>query len=373
MKILHIAECAGGVERYLQLLIPLLKKLGFRQSLLCSNMFTLSKFCDNIDEVFTTDMQRTISPLSISKTIREIRQRIISLNPDIIYCHSSIAGFYGRMASLGLCRKIVYNPHGWSFNMLSKAAPMYLCIERIMANITDMIVCISKAERKSALDRKVVDVNKLCLIENGIDINQVREAQPIMREKLGIPKDAYVVGMVGRIAEQKSPDIFVKAAKIILQNIPNAFFIIVGDGLQREKIEKISQEDCAIPLLITGWVDNPYQYLKIFDVAMLLSRWEGFGYSIVEYMAAGVPLVATNVDAIPTIVSNGSDGILVEKDDYQEAARSVIKIHNDITSAEKFKRNALLKVSREYSVQRVAYQHAEMFEKLVNEVTYSYC
>lgn len=107
-----------------------------------------------------------------------------------------------------------------------------------------------------------------------------------------IPEDAYVVGMVGRISPQKAPDVFVKMAKLVKDEIPNAHFVIVGSGNQEAEIRKYAEENkFADSLHITGWVDDPMSYVELFDVACLLSRWEGFGLALPEYF---IEYLATN-------------------------------------------------------------------------------
>ncbi len=117
-------------------------------------------------------------------------------------------------------------------------------------------------------------------------------------------------------------------------------------------------------LVITSWTDEPYSYLKVFDVAMLLSRWEGFGLAVVEYMAAEKNVVATNIDAIPTLVNDGVDGLLVEVDNPQDAADKVLWLYRHPKEAEEMKSKALKKVIENYDISRVVDQHIEMFEEL---------
>ena len=90
------------------------------------------------------------------------------------------------------------------------------------------------------------------------------------RSKLNIPVEAYVIGMVGRISYGKGPDLFVKAAALIKNKIPNAFFVIVGEGEERSSIENLlSEMGLKEDFLITGWVSNPMEYIQLFDQAML--------------------------------------------------------------------------------------------------------
>lgn len=116
-SILHIAECAGGVERYLQMLMPRLEQRGFRQYFVCSLNYDKHRYQDMVDGVEQIDMRQTFSPLQVVKKIRLIRKIIKHRHPDIVYCHSSFAGGLGRMATAGLSCKVVYNPHGWAFNI----------------------------------------------------------------------------------------------------------------------------------------------------------------------------------------------------------------------------------------------------------------
>lgn len=117
MKILHIAECAGGVERYLAMLMPLLEKMGVSQYFLCSRNYDKKKFGQIIDGVEQMDLRQNFSPFYVIKKIFQIRRWIKNIAPDILYCHSSFAGGLGRIAALGIGCKVVYNPHGWAFNI----------------------------------------------------------------------------------------------------------------------------------------------------------------------------------------------------------------------------------------------------------------
>lgn len=240
---------------------------------------------------------------------------------------------------------------------------VYRALELLLAHSTDKIVCISKAEYLSAIQNGIDDGRKLEVIENGINVKAVQEAKAVKRKDFGIPDDAFVIGMIGRLSPQKAPDVFIKAAKIISHEIPNTYYIIVGSGEEEREIKQYAEEN-GLHLLVTGWTDAPYSYLKIFDVAVLLSRWEGFGLAIVEYMAAGKNFVATNVDAIPTIVEDGVDGVLVNVDSPHEVADKVRYFYTHPVEAARMRDRAKEKVVRKYDISRVVQQHKEMFRKL---------
>ena len=367
MKITHILECAGGVERYLEMLIPRLKKEEYEQTIICSHSVNLDKLKESADGFYVTDMRQTFNPIAVLKIIRQVRRAIIASKPNIVYCHSSFAGVFGRLAAIGTHCKVVYNPHGWAFNMRNTSSMklrVFRTLEQLLAHFTDMIVCISEAEFESAIDNHISSEDKLELIPNGIDIEAVRSSMGVSRSELGITDDAFVVGMIGRLSAQKAPDVFIRAAEIIHKEIPNSAFIIVGDGEQREEIEDFAQQH-GLHLVVTGWTDKPYSYLKAFNVAMLLSRWEGFGLAIAEYMAAEKNVVEARADAIPSLIEDGKDGFLVDIDHPEQAADKVLWLHNHPNEAEKMRQKALRKAKSTYDINRVVKQHINMFNELI--------
>lgn len=363
MRILHIVECAGGVERYLEMVVPRLAADGIEQEIVCSHSVDTSKLEKSVKKCVVTDMRQTFNPMAVVKIIGQVRKAIKEYQPDIVYCHSSFAGVFGRIAALGSKCKVVYNPHGWAFNRQKKSDVIFEVIERLLAKCTDRIVCISEAEKQSAITHRITSEDKLMLIPNGIDIDAVRSAVPIDRKLLGINENAFVVGMIGRLSTQKAPDVFIRASKLIHDQIPNSAFIIVGDGDERVSVESYAKEN-DLNLVVAGWTDEPYRYLKDFDVAMLLSRWEGFGLAVVEYMAAEKNVVATRIDAIPTLIDDKQDGLLVNADDPQDAAEKVLWLHAHPENAATMRDKALRKVQEKYDIQRVINQHIAMFNQL---------
>lgn len=372
MRILHIAECAGGVDRYLSMLMPMLKKHGLTQYLICSQNYDKEKYEKIVDGVKQTDMKQSFSPLYAVRKVLELRKEIKAVCPDVVYCHSSFAGGLGRLAALGLPCKVVYNPHGWAFQMKGSRwkAFVYLIIERLLAKRTDRIVCISDFERLAGVWRKVARPEKMEVIFNGIDLGEVTrqvESSSLTRESLGIEADAFVVGMVGRITMQKAPDVFVNMAAEVIKREPKAHFIIVGGGDGRQALERqIERKELTGRVVIIDWTDRPLAYAALFDVAVLLSRWEGFGLVLAEYMKLGKPIVATSVDAIPDLIVDHENGLLVSPENAMEAADAVMEIHDDKKLKGYMVRKGTERVNVLYDMERVATQHVQMLRKLVS-------
>lgn len=240
-------------------------------------------------------------------------------------------------------------------------------IEKMAAPFCEKIICISDAEKQSALEKKVCRDDKLQVIFNGVDIEayDCSEHGKVKRADLNIPEDAFVVGMVGRISPQKAPDIFVKMAKLLKEEIPNAHFIIVGNGNQEAEIKKYAEDNgFSENLHITGWVNDPMSYVELFDVACLLSRWEGFGLALPEYMMAGKPIVASRVDAIPNIIRDGENGLLVEADDATGASEAVLRIYRDGNLKDKLVAQGLKDVHNRFNSRRVSEEHGVLFENM---------
>lgn len=370
MKILHIVQATGGgVEKYVYTFLKNVDRTKFENHLLYSKLVEFENFLPLLAGVKRLPMRRSIG-LSDIKNIFLYRKEIKKIRPDVIYCHSSKAGAVGRLASLGLGIKTVYNAHGWAFNMQCPAIMryLYLFIEWFLAFFSDRIVCISQYELDCAKRYHIGNEKKLRLIYNGVDISAMENdmaASPLTRERLGIPSDAFVVGMNGRISQQKAPDVFVQMAAMLKKHISKAYFLVVGDGTQRdEMIELFARnglEDCYS---ITGWVKDTAPYMKLIDVAVLMSRWEGFGLALCDYMVAGVPIVATNVDAIPELVNDGKNGFLVNQDDAGAACSAVLKLYNDPGLRMQFAENGKKIVYEKFDMKRTVSQHEELFDSL---------
>lgn len=368
IRILHVAQAAGGVDRYIRMLLKYLDKDRFENILVCSQDFNKEDYNGLVDYFEQIEMMRAIGKSDL-KAIRAVRKLIKIYNPDIVYAHSSKAGAIARIADIGFKNRCVYNPHGWAFNMRCSTMKrkMYIAIERMAAPFCDKIICISDAEKQSALDKKICREDKLEVIFNGVDIEAYENGThgAVKRKDLNIPEDAFIVGMVGRVSSQKAPDVFVKMAKQVKNKVPNSHFIIVGGGDQEAEIKKYARDNAFLDCLhITSWVDNPMSYVELFDVACLLSRWEGFGLALPEYMMAGKPIVASRVDAIPNIIRDGENGLLVEVDDVTGASEAVLRIYSD----EKLK-NVLIKVgletvNKKYDARRVSNETDKLFEEL---------
>ncbi len=365
--VLHVAEAAGGVEKYLTMLLSKWNYTDVHHHIVASVDFENSAIKEYAESFrVIPSMCNSINLKRDLLSIAHLRRYIKQVQPDVVYAHSSKAGLYARLACVGLRVKVIYNPHGWAFNMSGSAFKrnLYQFIEMTLGVLTDKIVLISPAEYISCKKCHIVSEHKMRLISNGIDIDKTSEnLEAASQLPLNIiPDNSFVIGMIGRPSRQKATDVFVEVAKELKKHIPNAFFIIVGDGPDRKELEEqINSSGLEKSFYITGWVDNTELYLSKFNIAVLLSRWEGFGLVLAEYMVARKPIVATNVDAIPFVVEDGKDGLLVPVDNKEKAFEAILKLYKDEKLRNSLITHASETVGKKFSIYRVCKEHYDLF------------
>ena len=370
IRVVHIAQASGGVACYIEMLLRHIDNNKYENILICSQDYDVDVFKPLVKHIDVVEMDRKITGRDMA-VVWKLFKLLWYYRPDIVYCHSSKAGAVGRMAALFAPGKVIYNAHGWAFNMRvhKRARWFYRFVETRLTSFCKRVICISNFEGKSALKYHVVNEKKLRVIFNGVEIDEIRKNiknSRVTREQFGIPEGVPIIGMVGRISEQKAPDTFIRMAEKISLKLPDAHFMIVGDGENKDNIERmISNRNLQNIVHITGWVSNPNDYMALFDVGVLLSRWEGFGLVICEYMAAGIPLVSTKTDAIPDLVEDGVNGLLVDIDDEHNAAGAVLRILNDETLRSKLIENGTRVVEEKFSIERVAKEHEALFEEIL--------
>lgn len=367
IKIMHIVQSPGGVARYLSMYLKYSDKNRFEHILICSLDYKMEKMESLVEHIEYLSMGRQISIINDAKGIWAIRKFIKKYMPDVIYAHSSKAGALGRLADVGFKNIVLYNPHGWAFNMNDISAikkKVYALIEKVLSYKTDMIIAISAWEKESAAKYKICCSDKIHIIPSGVDVCLYDEKQgryDLNRSKLNIPVEAYVIGMVGRISYGKGPDLFVKAAALIKNKIPNAFFVIVGEGEERSSIENLlSEMGLKEDFPITGWVSNPMEYIQLFDQAMLLTRWEGFGLVLTEYMLAEKPIITTRVGAVPDLMQHGKNGVMIDVGDIEGIAEASYKLYTDNEYRQTLVSNGRLTVRNRYDVRCTVKEHERL-------------
>jgi glycosyltransferase involved in cell wall biosynthesis len=261
-------------------------------------------------------MKRAPWPWQIARAVWEIRELLKKEKPDVLFLCSTTAGLLGSVAGRllkieNLKLKIVYRIGGWAFRDPRSFWKNWLILmaEKLTAPLKDLIVVNSEIDRELALKYKIAPPERIIKIYNGIDSNSLKFLPPE-------PKKEKIVGCVANFYKTKGLEYLIEAARVI-----NAQFKIIGDGKLRPQLEGlIKKYHLENKVFLAGRIPDAYKYLKAFDVFVLPSLKEGFPWIILEAIAAEIPIVATNVGAVPEILPKE---FLVNPGDAQALAKKI--------------------------------------------------
>jgi len=321
IHIAHVVEAAaGGVARHLIDLVSGLDSTEFRCSLYLSfgrpdswrgPLRVLGEAGHKLREI---SMARVPDPRVVKALAEWARRDRI----DILHLHSAKAGYLGRLAAQSAGIPAVYTPHAFPFQRTTDPLrPLYRLIERRLAARTAKIICVSPGEREEAMLAGLPE-DKLAVIPNGIDPARWTPALPkeraAARRALGINDEEVVIGAMARLAPQKGIDLLVQAAEDVLPDFPQARFLIWGDGPQRESLIALARRLRLPRVQFVGETREPARAYAAMDVFCNPSRWEGCPYSVLEAMARGLPVVASDIAGHAHLIADGESGVLCESD-----------------------------------------------------------
>ncbi|MEW6378178.1 MAG: glycosyltransferase family 4 protein [bacterium] len=253
-------------------------------------------------------------------------------NPRIIvHTNSSKAGILGRMAAAAAgigC--IVHTVHGFGFHDYQRplARKLYIFLEKAAARVSTRIIFVSRANLKLAQKLGICRrIGHGRVIRCGIDLHRFfRDRDQVMQEQGAMKEDSSpLIGMVACFKPQKSPLDFIRMAERVSRVFPKARFMMVGDGQLRPQIRSLAQRlSLSDRLVLAGWREDVERILPELDVLVLTSLWEGLPLVLVEATAAGIPIVATDIDGNREIVRNGINGYVVPPRNPAAMAERVI-------------------------------------------------
>jgi glycosyltransferase involved in cell wall biosynthesis len=257
--------------------------------------------------------------------------------PQIVHTHTSKAGILGRWAArLAGCPIVVHTPHGhvfWGYFGPFRTS-LFIFLEKWTAFLTDRIILLTKQEKKDHLRFGIAPENKFVTIHSGVrleDFSKRSTDEMInMRKDLGLPRDALVVGTVGRLTPVKGQRFLIEAAQDIISTHPRTFFVFLGNGeLRPEFLKRASESNIGPNILFLGWRPDVARVMSVFDIFVLPSLNEGMGKVLVEAMAAGKPIIASGIGGITDLVVDGLNGILVPPANSRALAREIRNLLDD--------------------------------------------
>ncbi len=206
----------------------------------------------------------------------------------------------------------------------------YVTLEKIGFNLAHINICVSPRDRDKALSHGLGHFDDYRIVRSGVSFDEFRAARGSgieARRKLGISAGAKVVGSVMRFCPEKAPDIYVRVAAEVIKTKPESIFILVGDGPLRKQTEDlIDSMRLGDNIILLGSRSDVVDILPAFDVFLITSRTEGLPRALLESLAAGVPVVSTNVGGIHELIDDGRNGFLSDEGDIDSLATNVNKI-----------------------------------------------
>ena len=261
---------------------------------------------------------------------------------DIVHVHTPIASIYGRLLKLKFKNlKTIYTAHGYHF---LKGGPklgwiIYYPIEKMMAKLTDVTITINKEDYEIT---KTKLKPKKCYLVNGVglDLNQYKplskEKQGFKRKELGLEKDDFVVIMIAELNENKNHIQLIKAMELLKDKYPNIKAISIGEGHKFEELQQeINNRGLKNNFKLLGLRTDVNELINISDIGILLSYREGLPRNIMELMANGKKVIATNVRGCRDLVCNDNIGALVNIGGVKETAEAIERYYLDDKSREK--------------------------------------
>jgi glycosyltransferase involved in cell wall biosynthesis len=250
---------------------------------------------------------------------REIRRRAI----DIVHTYMPKATIFAVLASLGSGARVVLTSRR---NLGYWYTGRLLALFRVLNRLTTRVVANSEGARIVAVRSEGLPPDRVDVIHNGVDMARFdRAADRELAARLGIPATAHVVGIVANFRPVKNLPMFLRAASLVARRVPDACFLLVGRGQQRAALQELAASlGIADRVIITDDQGDVAAFYPLFHVACLTSRSEGFSNAILEYMAAGLPVIATDVGGIGEAVVDGVTGLLVPSDDEKAFAEAIV-------------------------------------------------
>ncbi len=280
--------------------------------------------------VHTIPLARAIGPGDL-RSYLAFRRIVKRHGPfDIAHGHGAKGGVFVRLPCRGIGAS-VYTPHGLmtvDTSFRGPKAAVYGLIERLFARLfTQTMIVVSEEERDEGL--RLGAAPETChLVPNG-------RAEPALidrdraRAKIGIPKDAEVALFVGRFVYAKAPERFVRLVAKLAPDRPKLLGLLIGSGEARPALDKIASEEGILDRLVFFETDRAATYMKAADVLVMPSRYEGLAYTMIEGLAAGLPIVSTVVPGASMGIVAGQNGYVVPQNCQERLVESCAALLDD--------------------------------------------
>lgn len=272
---------------------------------------------------------REISPLRDPVCLAQLRQIVKKFRPQIVHTHTAKAGFIGRTAAL--LEGVPVLAHTFHGHVLSGyfgflKERLFRWIESFLASRTHLLITVSEGVADDLARLGVAPRGKFSVLPLGLPLEEFLQVRPPgeLKQELGLPADAILVGAVGRLVPVKNLGLLVEAVALLSRREPRIHLVLIGDGEDRENLQNRAHRlGIAGKVHFPGWRRDLAKIYGGLDVVALSSINEGTPVSLIEAVAAGRPVVATSVGGVPEVLEDGNLGILVPSGDSAALAEGV--------------------------------------------------
>lgn len=331
--------------------------------------------------------QREINIFKEILSFFEILGLLFQIKPNIIHVNSSKAGgvagvagkiyqfFSGKKACPSDRRvRLIFTAHGWAINEDRPDWQIKLIefFSRLTCLFYDKIICVSEYDRQTALKNNLAPEKKLVTIHNGIDFAKLNflpkeEAQEKLLTAASAkqPISGVVIGSIAEWTKNKGLAYLLKAVK--RAKIKNARVILIGSGENpdKEKMRRLIEKYQLKNIHLIEWIDHAASYLKAFDTFVLPSLKEGLPYTLIEAMAAKVPVIATNVGGVPEMIENGTTGVLIQPKNSRQLAEKILDLINNPGEARELAEKAKAKAENDFSFTKMKEKTLGLYRDLL--------
>ena len=298
--------------------------------------------------------------------IAAIRKHIKTNKIDIVHCHQYTPWVYGVLAAVGLKTKVIFTEHGrfypdsssWKRKLLNP----WLC------RITDSVTAISQATKQALVNFENIPQKRIEVIYNGIKPPIVEQNKTlILKEALGISAETTVLGTIARLDPIKNHLMMLNAFAMALKAHPNTVLIIVGDGEERDNLQKqIANLELQDNVIMTGYDPQPQHYLALMDIFLLSSFSEGTSMTLLEAMALGKACIVTDVGGNPEVIINNDNGLVVKTDDAQAFSQAINRLITEHQTTETMSVAAKTRYVSTFSDSAMNVKFSDMYNNLLN-------
>ncbi|HEY1207438.1 MAG: glycosyltransferase family 4 protein [Bryobacteraceae bacterium] len=291
------------------------------------------------------------------QAVRRLRGLTIERGVDVVHAHGYKADFYAAAARWPRRTALVATCHNWPNRLPAMRA--YAALDRLVLRTFDEVATASPVVA-GTLKRWGVGAT---LVENGVDVERFRGAEPSLRQELG-HGSGRVVGFVGRMVPAKGGAVLLEAAESVLAVFPDTTFVLAGEGPARSEWEALAARLGIAGNVVFAGVrrDMPGVYAS-FDVLALPSYEENMPMCLLEAMAAGTPAIATRVGAVPKLILPDETGVLIEPGDAPGLAAAILRLLRDPGEARRLGANGQAHAERGFSAAATARRYAALYER----------